>query len=305
MSSFTERLRVLSERIVREHFADETPLFEHVWNALLSRLGGERIEDIENPPSWTGSGPVQPLGAIGDAGGQALDSMFVIGSLIGAAITLLRDGQNSLINTAQVRTALQKEAARMEAPARVRKVLESYGTGLLAEHFAALDWLGGPENRAQRKPSGYCVEWCDRAVAPEPLTLSHEVLDRDEVRERFQRQSDQYTLYVDETTAALHVSGGVNRWGALCARHRRFLYLVLIAFQRSGIIEHGQIAKTALQNNFIRDVAIRRVKSETNTFLGEALNGFVTANRGMGHYEVTLVPYCWIRFNGAESRLLG
>ncbi len=305
----TESIRSICQGIVHEHIAADKPFFDVVWHVVCREFPNGRIEELGHALEVRAEARGAVLAALGDGSGQALDSLYVIGAVVNAVLILSKQGKNALLETAHVDTALRNEAARMNAPAHVRRILELHGTALLAEHFSAVDWQSVPTKDSSAVPSRLWIEWCDSSEE-ESASPQFGAFARDEMLERFDFKKEQFELFLDETSFRILVRPdggcpGMNLWTKLAARQLRFLYLVLRACRHSRVLPYHEVKKLALRDELASDNTVSRTKSELNKKLGDILDRMVISRPGMNRYEIELIAYCWIRYENAESALLG
>lgn len=303
--NLTFAVKTLCHSLVREHIPQQEEWFNPIWEAVWHSLPAKTIEDLRDIPNWHSdkTGYVA-LSALGDMGQQAIDTLHIVGAVIGAVITLLNQDRSVFIDTAQIDTAIRNEATRLKTPEHVRRILETFATGMLAEQLSAIDWEGYGST-TNRSPTGSLwVEWCDPvANSSDRLSVLSDVKTRNEVEKDLSKRAESFVLYIDEPESLIISQGVSVNWDDLDARYLRFLYLVLSALPHRDIVHHSKIASQALQIDVVNEGAIRRLKSELNTKLHGAINQFVQAQKRMHRYKVKLIPYCWIRYDGASSRL--
>jgi len=301
----TIRARSLCRTLVEDHLREDIDLFDTIWDAVWQTLPATQIEDLQAAPQWRqaeSTGAV--LAALGDTS-QAVDALSVIGSVVGAVVTLLnREDKAELIETAHIDAALREQAAQLGAPDHVRRILATSGTSLLAELLSAVDWHG-PDAAPNDASTGLLlVEYCEPTENRAPATsVITKVCSRDEAQDLFLPRAKTFVLYVDETEGLILADGWEIEWRSLQARELRMLYLVLRALRHSGVIGKGEIAAIALQDELADDAAVRRVKSDLSRKTYSATDRILRAEKGMGQYSVKRVPYCWLRSEGRPSRL--
>ncbi len=303
-NNINETTRDLCRGLIERHIPDETKMFKPIWDAFWQMLPSHRIESLRELPAWDdGDQCVRALSALGDTSQQAMDALYVIGSVVGAVVTLLNQDPSTLIETADVDGALRHHAGQLGAPEHVRRILETFGTPLLADQLAAADWHGSesPNVPATGLLKIECSEltWNRRScTATVTKTQTSE-----EVDELFRQRETEFDLFVDEPESTVCVLGTKLELSALQPRERRFLFLVLQALRRIGVVTHFQIKRDALQDTEASPESIRNAKSALNKKLSGLLSDVMTAQKYESSYAVTRLPYCWVRFDGTPSKL--
>ncbi len=307
-SNLTNKTRDVCVALLERLAPGEAQLLDPIWDAFWRSLPEEGVEALREPPSWSrGDGATGAvLAALGDTSHQAMDALYLVGAVVGAVVTLCSRDRSSLIETLDIDAAIRTEVNRIQAPERVRRVLESFATGLLAEQFSAADWTGDPGAPTRAQTGSLWVEWC------EP---SKEIIDtqspqsglkaRDDVQREFRGRRNEFALYIDETESTISAAGATVPWRKLQARQSRFLYAILKALRHGTgcFLTYRSIARFISTDGDVDDVAIRRGKSELNKKLNGVINRVLIVQRSMGGYSIETTPYCWIRLDGAMSRL--
>lgn len=302
----TKMTKSLCRSLVKEHIPQQADWFNPIWDAVWHSLPANTVDELHDLPGWRSedAGGVA-LSAVGDVSHQAMDALYVIGSVVGAVVMLLNREDGMLIETIQIDKALRYQAEQLGAPDHVRQILETFGTGLLAEQLAAVDWKRDkPSN--DPLPSGllhveYCHPSCKESQSAAFVT---EILSRDEVEKKLYSYSSQFGLYLDESKPLILVKKVEVPWHTLQARHLKYLHLLFQALRHGRIVRYDEVARKVLEDEFTSDDNIRRLKFELNSKLHGALNSFLTVQQGMRYYQVDLAPYCWIKYEGNLSRLL-
>lgn len=306
-------------RGVASRLEHEVEVFDAVWETFWRTIGHSNLEDLVEAREWKiVETSITQLGALGAQETQVLDTLYVIASMVQAAASLVKSGNE--IATVDVATELAAAASRTGAPPHIHKMLERHGIGLLAEHLQAVDWK--EESDAEQHTSGFrlWLEWCEKCPASGQLAdLKSGFFPIDSARETFEADEARYSLFVDERATQIVVRPLTTRdvpskkrrrtsFDRLDARHRVLLGLILQSFQRGGVIKYQRIAEHAFQQKRVNErIAnrIRRTKSELNTYLYQILDGMLVADKGSRQYRVERqIPYCWIRCSDTESRLL-
>jgi len=304
-------------RIVAANLEHEIDVFDVVWETFWQRIGHANLEDVEVREWKMLETSLAHLGALGGEETQALDTLYVIASMVQAAASLLKT--DSEITTVDVATELSAAASRTGAPPHIHKMLERHGVGLLAEHLKAVDWEEQP-NREQDVRGQLWVEWCEKCPGIGQLPdLKSGFFPVESARETFVENEANYSLLVDERATHIVVRPLTTRnvpakkrrrrrFDDLDARHKVLLGLILQSFQRDGIIKHQRIAEHALKRTSLTTGgkgSIRTMKSQLNSYLYRILDGTLVTEKASEQYRVERqIPYCWIRCSDTESRLL-
>ncbi len=303
MSELTPRIHSALESMVQEHFGDEAIFFDQIWETFWKRLNCTSIEELSSVPNWNvRSTTGRALGAIGDASGQALDTLYLLSAVVGAAIVLVRDHQTDALDLGTVHEVIRREADRVEAPRRVRDILEKSGSRMLAEQFGVSTTQPEVDHQSDDVVR-YKVEWCELDEADQ-LIHSQEIVALDDAHDRFQSARQRFTLFVDESRRLIQVRGGANCWKFLQARHRKYLHLILQSLRRGGTLRYSQVAQAMGDGDFVDDTNIRRLKSETNEKLNGVLDKIMHVQKGLQYYDIEPMFYCWIRYDGQNSLLI-
>ncbi len=315
----THQVREVCQALVRDHLEHERTFFDETWRAFWQMVGHTSLEDLSDSLAWepTADRPVVQLGAIGDQQSQVLDTLYVIGGLVEATVQLLRDTPYDELQFEDVVRAVSAGTSRTNAPQHVCRILERFGTGLLANQLA----IAVPESEESvvASPALHSVDWCDSLFTEhEDPEIGHGVFDLDEVKERFEANEERYVLYVDETKPFVAVRTLTQKrrpvkkprriyWPTVQPRHRLFLGMVLSAFGTRQRIRYQTVAREILGDRFATAVdraGISHVKSDLDHLLQGVLKDTVKAESGLGYYEIRgQIPYCWIRPSGGASIL--
>lgn len=300
MSNPTAAARSICQALIEGHFPLEIAHFGTIWDAFWKSLPEDSLESLNSLPAWRFDDP-KAFAATTATNTQAIDSLHVIAAIVSTALTLLRENENRvLIDTARIGDTLLAEAHRLQAPDHVRRVLESHGIRLFAEHFSAVDWEGESKTPGKRTSGALLVEWCD----PGDTDMIHTgVRDNFAVEREFRSRADDFVLYVDESKRVILVHDAEIPWRTFQARHFRFLHLVLEALSHTRVVRYQQVAEKVLGVQYAPGDKIRRLKSEVNGKVLGALDSFLTVQKGMEYYNVDPQPFCWIRYEGALSLL--
>ncbi|MCH8851741.1 MAG: hypothetical protein IID41_03715 [Planctomycetes bacterium] len=320
IGDITEQIRIICEGLVRKHLPHEADLFDVVWDAVWQSYGCASIEAMRSDLAWRRyDQPIAALGAIGDQQSQVLDTLYVIGGLVEATVQLLRDTPYDELQFEDVVRAVSAGASRTNAPQHVCRILERFGTVLLANQLAIAVPEEASTTNASAAQASFSVDWYDSlATDHEDPEIAHGVFDLDEVKERFDANRERYVLYVDETRPFVDVRTLTRKrrpakkphriyWPTLEARHRLFLGMVLNAFRTRQRIRYQTVAREVLGDRFATAVdrdGISRVKSDLDRLLQGVLKNIVKAQKNLEYFEIRgQIPYCWIRPSGGVSIL--
>lgn len=320
MENLTALTRAVCEELVRGHLPDEAKHFDSIWRAFWEAVGCRGVDELSTKSRWrVHEAPVFDLGATGGAPGQALDTLYLVGAIATATSTLLRECAHGDMTTADIARVLAAGAVHVGAPEHVRRVLEQYGLGLLAEQLGAVDWEGRRGASASAVGDRVWVQWWIGGTDDgEILGGQRDFVEVGRVRREFEPRKRDFTLYIDERSPAIlvHVPGEEQAkglqvpWHKLQAHHAVLLGMILGALQEPGsIVTYHDIALWALKdktaNVELARPSIRRAKSELNARLGHILGGVVRPQKGGDYYYVgERISYCWIRPDPDRSRLL-
>lgn len=246
-----------------------------------------------------------------------LDTLYVIGGLVEATVQLLRDRPYDELQFDDVVRAVSAGTSRTNAPQHICRILERFGTGLLAEQLAIA--VPESEENVVASPTLRSVDWCDSLVTEhEDPEIGHGVFDPVEVKERFEANQERFVLYIDETKPFVAVRTMTKKrrpvkhhlrvyWSTLEPRHRLLFGLILGAFRARTPIRYQIIAREVLGEEFVEEIdasTISRVKSELDSLLKRVLKDVVKAEKNLSYYEIRgQIPYCWIRPCGGPSML--
>lgn len=188
MSSLTESIRSLCQELVRAHVPYEADCFNEIWSALWQSLGCQSIEELSGSPKWSlEAEPIRVLGAIGGSSGGDIDSLFIIGPIVGV-MTALQGGR--LVGDITIETigdTLKNEIVRMNVPDHVRRILFGHGMGMLAELFG-VDPDSGKADLSMTTGLLW-VEWCNHRAEPfQAPELEADHFDPIEVGKRFRQK---------------------------------------------------------------------------------------------------------------------
>ena len=146
--NLTDRIRELSQTLVRQHCASEAPFFDQLWHVFWRRLNCERVEDFTEPLRWDRSAAsMSAFGAVGDGSGEVLDSLYVVGSLVGAALEMefslgdCRRGGRGLSNLSSLVATRHGPVPGRPEPVRVGE-----GSALAAARDIGLDEMDGDDH---------------------------------------------------------------------------------------------------------------------------------------------------------------
>lgn len=313
-SSLTDSLRGTCRFLVHGHIPDEERLFEQVWLAFWRSLHCHAIEELERCPLMIRrAGFVVELGAVGPPGTEILDSLYLIGTIVQATLSIAKAQTGRAPLVTDVATALREAAASLGAPERVRSILEQHGLPLLAAELARADWAMIEGQPAAALPYMLCVQWCDTTdeVFDYRRVQFAEVAPADAAR-RFVQRRERFLLFVDERDKLIFVHASHERapigFAELDARHLFLLGLILRAFG------HGQgLTYVGGSNDMDGDLAaiaddwrnVRRTKQALDDTLGGILKDVVVVKKHAEqlHIEKQL-SHCWIRVKGTQSTLL-
>ncbi len=315
--NLTDRIKEVCIALVSEHARQESHLFEHVWGAVWRSLQCQRMEDLATGAAWhPSSRPITELGAIDRGSGQALDTLFIVGAIIDATASILRNSDRADLTTAGIDEAISTGAERVGAPLHVRRLLGRYATGLLAEQLGATDWQDATKPPEPVQQFRLRVDWCEEARATEEAETHSELFESVDVEKRFEANKKKYTLYVDERSLAVYVHTGRRSlrrehpvpWSVLQTRHRILLGLILQAFRGSRMIRYEVISRDGAFFESLNAVnpwvSVQRTKSQLDKMLQGILKKTVRSVGGSNCYEIReQISYCWTRPNGEPSRL--
>jgi len=234
--------------------------------------------------------------------------------------------QNSVLPSLdEIRMAVESCAIRFGVDASMASRIAAAAAPSLFDLLAALppaptsaSAMREPQSSADRLLVTWSDHWADCERDPVLSTPQKAAGSQHDILARFEPRREQFSLYVNEIGPVFYrpadktaAEAAQRKWKDLNSQMRRFLWLILTAFETGQAIDHRAIGRHVFERRPpMRDqvpaASIRRVKSELNRTLGGLIDDAVRAEPGDRRYVVhRRFPFCWIRVQGSPSRLCG
>lgn len=306
MSELTDKLQVACRGFVRERLPHEAPLFDHIWAAFWSAMGCPGIEELEEVAALSKEvSPVSVLGAV-NAGGQELDTLFVLGTFINSMVSIQRTWSKDEVTIDAIADTLKQEFLRINTPDHLWPILFDHGVGLLAGLLEVEQPTG---QIVDVIPDGQLwVEHCPKRVDRyQKAELTKGYFAPATVDENFRANRCEYDLFVDEL-APLIFLGKKNKqlsYLDLGPHSIGVLGLILESFQEQRPITYSAINRVAsiAKGGSCWSGRPTRAMSELNKAVSGVFKGTIVAAYAKRRYRHDgQIAYCWIRHGDRSSQ---